>query len=69
MNAPAPAGGKPGKVPAPWPMAGILFLAALILGPAALILGFVTGYPILLYTGIGVSVCAVLVLFLGDLLF
>ena len=62
------AGARPtdlGKLPSPVPVAGILFLVALVLGPAAIIAGVVTHVPLLLYAGIGVAIGVVIVLLLG----
>jgi hypothetical protein len=54
-----------GKLPAPIPVAGILFLVALVVGPAAIIAGIVTHAPLLLYGGIAVAIGVVIVLLLG----
>src|SRR5687768_8037072 len=63
-----PAGNAPanlGKLPAPIPVAGILFLVALIVGPAAIVAGVATSSGLLLYGGIAVAVFVVILLLLG----
>ena len=47
------------------PLAGILFIAAAVLGPALIAAGIYTGAPALLYGGIAVAVCLILLLVLG----
>ncbi len=73
-GAPAPGGdegGPPtvpvnlGTLPAPIPVAGILFLVALVVGPAAIVAGVVTGSGLLLYGGIAVAAGVVILLLLG----
>ena len=62
------ANGRPtdlGKLPSPVPVAGILFLVALVVGPAAIIAGIATHAPLLLYAGIAVAIGVVIVLLLG----
>lgn len=54
-----------GTLPAPIPIAGILFLVALVVGPAAIVAGIVTGSGLLLYTGIAVAAAVVILLLLG----
>jgi len=49
----------------PIPMAGILFIAAAVLGPSLIAAGIYTGAPALLYGGIAVAVCLILLLVLG----
>ena len=63
--APAAAPADLGKLPAPLPVAGILFLVALVLGPAAVVAGIMTGHAVLLYAGIGLAIGVVIVLLLG----
>ena len=54
-----------GKLPAPIPIGGIVFLVALVIGPAAIVAGIVTGAHILLYGGIAVALGIVILLLLG----
>ncbi len=54
-----------GKLPAPIPIGGIVFLVALVIGPAAIVAGIVTGAPLLLYGGIAVALGIVILLLLG----
>ena len=54
-----------GKLPAPVPVAGILFLVALVVGPAGIVAGIATGSSLLLYGGIAVAVGIVILLLLG----
>jgi hypothetical protein len=49
----------------PIPLAGILFIAAAVLGPTLIAAGAYTGAPALLYGGIAVAVCLILLLVLG----
>jgi hypothetical protein len=49
----------------PIPLAGIIFIAAAVLGPALIAAGIYTGAPVLLYGGIAVAVCLILLLVLG----
>ena len=63
--APTSAPANLGKLPAPLPVAGILFLVALVLGPAAVVAGIMTGHAVLLYGGIALAVGVVIVLLLG----
>ena len=65
-----PAGGAgPGQgvLPSssPVPLAGILFIAAAVLGPTLIAAGIYTAAPALLYGGIAVAVCLILLLVLG----
>ena len=63
-----PAGAAPtdlGKLPSPIPVAGILFLVALIIGPAAVVAGIAMSSAPLLYGGIAVAVAVVILLLLG----
>ena len=57
----------PGVVPSKSriPLAGILFIAAAVLGPALITAGVYTGAVALLYSGIAVAVCLILLLVLG----
>jgi hypothetical protein len=57
-----------GTLPSPIPIAGILFLVALVVGPAAIVAGMVTGTPLLLYAGIAVAAAVVILLLLGQVL-
>ena len=54
-----------GKLPSRIPIAGILFLVALVVGPAAIVAGIVTGAHLLLYAGIAVAIGVVILLLLG----
>ncbi len=47
------------------PLAGILFLVAAVLGPALIAAGVYTSLYVLLYGGIAVAVCLILLLVLG----
>jgi hypothetical protein len=47
------------------PMAGLLFLIGLVLGPAGIIAGIVWSSAFLLYAGVALSVVVVIVLILG----
>jgi hypothetical protein len=49
----------------PIPLAGILFIAAAVLGPSLIAAGVYTGVTTLLYGGIAVAVCLILLLVLG----
>jgi hypothetical protein len=49
----------------PVPLAGILFIAAAVLGPTLIAAGIYTAAPVLLYGGIAVAVCLILLLVLG----
>jgi hypothetical protein len=55
-----------GTLPAPIPIVGILFLVALVVGPAAIVAGIVTGTALLLYAGIAVAAAVVILLLLGQ---
>ena len=57
----------PGVVPSKSriPFAGILFIAAAVLGPALITAGVYTGIPALLYSGIAVAVGLIVLLVLG----
>lgn len=57
-----------GKMSAPIPKAGILFLICLVLGPAALVGGIMLGSKLLIYTGVTILVGLVLILVLGEFL-
>ena len=61
--------GPGGHTPLPsssrMPLAGILFIAAAVLGPSLIAAGVYTGAPALLYGGIAVAVCLILLLVLG----
>lgn len=59
--------GRPPKIRAGVPWAGILFLLGLAFGPAAVISGIYWGVPALLYAGIIVSAAIVIVVVLGFL--
>ena len=63
-NAP-PAPTDLGKLPSPIPLAGILFLTGLVLGPAAIVAGIMLKSSVLLVGGIAVAVLVILVLLLG----
>ena len=54
-----------GKLPAPIPLAGILFLLALVLGPAAIVAGIMMKVPVLLFAGIAIAAAVVILLLLG----
>jgi hypothetical protein len=47
------------------PVAGILFLAAAILGPTMIAVGVSTGTPLLLLSGIVIAVALIVLLLLG----
>ena len=47
------------------PMAGILFLAAAVLGPTMIAVGVSTGSPLLLVAGIGIAVVLIALLLVG----
>ena len=47
------------------PLAGILFLVAAVLGPALIVVGAYTHLPFLLYAGIAVGLCLIVLLVLG----
>ena len=49
----------------PIPLAGILFIAAAVLGPALIAAGVYAQLPLLLYAGIAVGVCLIVLLVLG----
>ena len=57
-----------GKMSAPIPVAGVIFLVALVLGPAALIAGIVIASKFLIYAGVTILVGLVLLLVLGQFL-
>ena len=57
-----------GKMSAPIPVGGIVFLVALVLGPIALIAGFVMGSNLLIYAGVTILIGLVLLLVLGQFL-
>ena len=57
-----------GKMAAPIPLAGIVFLVALVLGPVALIAGIAIGSKLLIYAGVTILVGLVLLLVLGQFL-
>ena len=60
-----PAGGNALPSSSPIPVAGILFLAAAVLGPALIAAGVYTSVPALLYGGIAVAVGLIVLLVLG----
>jgi hypothetical protein len=67
-RAPASAGnGAPGAHPstAPMPLAGILFLAAAVLGPTLIAVGVTTGNALLLLPGVAIAVVLIVLLLLG----
>ena len=47
------------------PLAGLLFLIGLVVGPAGIIAGIVWSSPFLLYAGVALSIVVVVVLILG----
>src|SRR5687767_13210694 len=53
------------SLPSPIPLAGILFIVALLVGPALIVAGIVTGSGLMLYSGIGVAAAVVILLLLG----
>ena len=57
----------PGAVPAKsrMPLAGVLFLAAAVLGPSLIAVGAYAAIDALLYAGIGVAVLLIVLLLLG----
>ena len=55
-----------GKISAPLPRAGVLFLVALVLAPAAIIAGFALGFKALMYVGVVLAISLVLLLILGS---
>lgn len=57
-----------GKMSAPIPVGGIVFLAALVLGPAALIAGLVLGVKLLVFAGVTILIGLALLLVLGHFL-
>ena len=57
-----------GKMSAPIPKTGILFLLCLVLGPAALIAGIAMGSKALIFSGVTILVGLVLILVLGEFL-
>ena len=60
-----PAGGDVLPSSSRIPLAGILFITAAVLGPALIAAGVYTGTAALLYGGIAVAVCLILLLVLG----
>ena len=60
-----PAGPRVHPSTAPMPLAGILFLAAAILGPTMIAIGVSTGSILLLLTGIAVAIVLIVLLLLG----
>ncbi len=63
---PTYAPGDPGKISAPLPRAGVLFLLALVLAPAAVIAGFALGVKALIFAGVVLAVALLLLLILGN---
>ena len=63
---PAYASGDLGKISAPLPRAGMLFLVALVLAPVAIIAGLALGLKALLYVGVVLAIALVLLLILGS---
>ena len=64
----APGGNRvPGAHPstAPMPLAGILFLAAAVLGPTLIAVGVTTGNPLLLLPGVAIAIVLIVLLLLG----
>jgi hypothetical protein len=57
-----------GKISAPLPRAGVLFLLALVLAPAAIIAGLALGLKALVYLGVALAVALVVLLILGNFL-
>lgn len=57
----------PGALPSssPMPLAGILFLAAAVLGPTMIAVGVSTATPLLLITGVVIAVALIVLLLLG----
>ena len=67
-RAPAAKGNlAPGAHPstAPMPLAGILFLAAAVLGPTLIAVGVTTGNPLLLLPGVAIAIVLIVLLLLG----
>jgi hypothetical protein len=65
---PAAAGNPaPGAHPstAPMPLAGILFLAAAVLGPTLIAVGVTTGNALLLLPGVAIAIVLIVLLLLG----
>ena len=54
-----------GKLPSRIPIAGVLFLLALVLGPAAIIAGMLLKVHVLLIAGVVIAAAVVVVLLLG----
>ena len=54
------------KMSAPLPLAGIVFIALLVLAPAAILVGVVTGVKVLIYVGIALLAALALLLVLGE---
>ena len=65
---PYPPGGDLGKISAPLPRAGVFFLLALVLAPAAVIAGIVLGVKALIYVGVVLAAALILLLILGNFL-
>ena len=57
-----------GKMSAPIPPAGILFLVALVVGPCLIVVGFATGVTWLIYAGIVVLILLTILAVLGSFL-
>jgi hypothetical protein len=57
----------PGALPStsPMPLAGILFLAAAVLGPTMIAVGVSAGIPLLLIAGVAVAVLLIALLLVG----
>jgi len=65
---PPPAANRvPGAHPstAPMPLAGIVFLAAAVLGPTLIAVGVTTGNPLLLLPGVAIAIVLIVLLLLG----
>jgi len=58
-----PAGAHPST--APMPLAGILFLAAAVLGPTMIAVGVTTGSALLLLPGVAIAIVLIVLLLLG----
>ena len=49
----------------PMPLAGILFLAAAVLGPTLIAVGISTATPLVLLAGVAISIVLIVLMFLG----
>lgn len=54
-----------GKMSAPVPLAGVIFLILLFVGPAALVAGFVLGVHALVYAGIAIVILLAIFIAVG----